>query len=71
MSKRTMPAVKGALLEMAPRVIAMLIAVVVLGGAIGLTVYSFKRCGWGMFAYEYPLIAALTQECAQQQRLLN
>lgn len=33
--------------------------------------YSYKRCGWGVFAYEYPLIAALTKECAKQQRLQN
>ena len=32
------------------------------------TLYSFKRCGWGMFAYENPFIAAITGECAQQQR---
>ena len=33
--------------------------------------YSFNKCGWGMLAYEYPLIAALTGECAQQQRQLH
>jgi hypothetical protein len=31
--------------------------------------YSFNRCGWGVFAYEYPIIAAVTGECAKQQRL--
>lgn len=33
-----------------------------------ITVYSFKRCGWGMFAYENAFIAAITKECAQQQQ---
>ena len=33
--------------------------------------YSYKQCGWGAFAYEYPFIAALTKECAKQQRLQN
>ncbi|WP_312530456.1 hypothetical protein [Paracoccus sp. (in: a-proteobacteria)] len=34
-----------------------------------MAVYSYKRCGWGMLAYENAFIAALTGECAQQQRL--
>lgn len=34
--------------------------------AVAIGIYSYKRCGWGMFAYQYPFIAALTGECAQQ-----
>jgi hypothetical protein len=34
---------------------------------LSLTVYSFNKCGWGMFAYENSFIAAITGECAQQQ----
>ena len=37
---------------------------------IAMAVFSFKRCGWGMFAYENAFIAAITKECAQQQREL-
>ena len=54
----------------------MLIKIQLVGCAIALLcfasilVYSFNRCGWGMFAYENAFIAALTQECAQQQREL-
>ncbi|MCB5408659.1 hypothetical protein [Pseudogemmobacter faecipullorum] len=35
----------------------------------GTFIYSYSRCGWGMLAYEYAFIAALTGECAQQQLL--
>lgn len=47
------------------QLVTILIIVIVSGS---LLVYSFKRCGWGMLAYEYPAIAAFTGECAQQQR---
>ena len=48
----------------------LVICILLLGGFVAAGVYSFKRCGWGMFAYESAFIAALTGECAQQQRKL-
>lgn len=50
--------------------IHMVIVVIMLIGLGSTIVFSFKRCGWGMFAYENAFIAALTKECAQQQREL-
>lgn len=43
--------------------------ILVLGVFLASMIYSYNRCGWGMLAYESPLIAALAGECAQQQRL--
>lgn len=47
--------------------IQMVICLMIVIVCASLSVYSFKKCGWGMFAYENAFIAAITGECAQQQ----
>lgn len=47
--------------------IQLVIMLIILSICLAITAYSFKQCGWGMFAYQNSFIAAITKECAQQQ----